>query len=240
LRAKLGTHIGVRSKDVRSNLVTEADTQSELLIRSIIAAEFPKDAVLGEEAGQAGSDTQHRWIVDPLDGTTNFAHGYRYFCVSVAYELDGLVEFGVIYDPMADEEFVARRGHGANCNGKELHVSDQDQLQDALLVTGFPAQAADRRSNLYPFADFTMSAQAVRRDGSAALDLCCVAAGRFDGFWERSLHAWDIAAGVLIVQEAGGRVSDYHGDKPTLDSGQLVASNGKIHQAMLGVLRSYA
>jgi myo-inositol-1(or 4)-monophosphatase len=240
LRSKLGTHIGVRSKDVRSNLVTEADTQSELLIRSIIAAEFPKDAVLGEEAGQAGSDTQHRWIVDPLDGTTNFAHGYRYFCVSVAYELDGEVEFGVIYDPMAEEEFVARRGHGASCNGKELHVSDQDQLQDALLVTGFPAEADGRRSNLYPFADFTMSAQAVRRDGSAALDLCCVAAGRFDGFWERSLHAWDIAAGVLIVQEAGGRVSDYHGAKPTLVSGQLVASNGKIHQAMLGVLRSYA
>jgi len=241
LRAKLGTQIGVRSKDVRSNLVTEADTQSELLIRSIIAAQFPDDAVLGEEAGQSGKSTGHRWIVDPLDGTTNFAHGYRCFCVSIAYEHEGVVEFGVIYDPMAEEEFTARRGRGASCNGSALRVSDQDELRDALLATGFPAHTAgELQGNLYPFADFAMKAQALRRDGSAALDLCYVAAGRFDGFWEPALHAWDVAAGALIVQEAGGRVTDYAGAPHLLEGAQVVASNGKIHAEMLAVLQRYA
>ena len=241
MRAKLGTQIGVRSKDVRSNLVTEADTQSELLIRSIIAAQFPDDAVLGEEAGQSGKSTGHRWIVDPLDGTTNFAHGYRCFCVSIAYEHEGVVEFGVIYDPMAEEEFTARRGQGASCNGSALRVSDQDELRDALLATGFPAHTAgELQSNLYPFADFAMKAQALRRDGSAALDLCYVAAGRFDGFWEPALHAWDVAAGALIVQEAGGRVTDYGGAPHSLEGAQVVASNGKIHAELLAVLQRYA
>lgn len=197
--------------------------------------------MLGEEAGQSGADTRHRWIVDPLDGTTNFAHGYRCFCVSIAYEREGVVEFGIVYDPMADEEFTARRGHGASCNGSTLQVSDQDDLRDALLATGFPAhKVRDMRSNLYPFADFAMKAQALRRDGSAALDLCYVAAGRFDGFWEPALQAWDIAAGALIVQEAGGRVTDYKGAALFLQGTQVVASNGKIHQAMLAVLQQYA
>jgi myo-inositol-1(or 4)-monophosphatase len=241
LRAKLGTHIGVRSKDVRSNLVTDADTQSEALIRSIIAQSFPEDAVLGEEAGQSGGDGADRWIVDPLDGTTNYAHGYRCFCVSIAFQHDGVVELGVVYDPMTDEEFVAQRGSGAHCNGGVLRVSDRDELADALLVTGFPAHRVDDpQSNLRPFTDFTNSAQAIRRDGSAALDLCYVAAGRLDGFWEPGLHAWDIAAGTLIVSEAGGRVSDYRGEPAGLDRAQLVASNGKIHEAMLRVLRPYA
>jgi len=226
---------------VRSNLVTEADTQSELLIRSIIAAQFPDDAVLGEEAGQSGKSTGHRWIVDPLDGTTNFAHGYRCFCVSIAYEHEGVVEFGVIYDPMAEEEFTARRAQGASCNGSALRVSDQDELRDALLATGFPAHTAgELQSNLYPFADFAMKAQALRRDGSAALDLCYVAAGRFDGFWEPALHAWDVAAGALIVQEAGGRVTDYGGAPHSLEGAQVVASNGKIHAELLAVLQRYA
>jgi myo-inositol-1(or 4)-monophosphatase len=241
LRAKLGTQIGVRSKDVRSNLVTEADTQSEQLIRSIVAAQFPDDAVLGEEAGQSGKNAGHRWIVDPLDGTTNFAHGYRCFCVSIAYEHEGVVEFGVVYDPMAEEEFTARRGEGASCNGSALRVSDQEELRDALLATGFPAhKAGELQANLYPFADFAMKAQALRRDGSAALDLCYVAAGRFDGFWEPALHAWDVAAGALIVQEAGGRVTDYAGAPHLLEGAQLVASNGKIHAEMLAVLQRYA
>jgi myo-inositol-1(or 4)-monophosphatase len=241
LRAKLGTQIGVRSKDVRSNLVTEADTQSEQMIRSIVAAQFPDDAVLGEEAGQSGKNAGHRWIVDPLDGTINFAHGYRCFCVSIAFEHEGVVEFGVVYDPMADEEFTARRGQGASCNGSAIRVSDQEELRDALLATGFPAhKAGELQANLYPFADFAMNAQALRRDGSAALDLCYVAAGRFDGFWEPSLHAWDIAAGELIVQEAGGRVTDYAGTPHLLEGEQVVASNGKIHAAMLALLKRYA
>lgn len=237
LRSKLGGHIGVRSKDVRSNLVTEADTQSEALIRSLIAQRFPEDVVLGEEAGTTGRDARHRWIVDPLDGTTNYAHGYRCFCVSIAVERDGVVEAGVIYDPMAGEEFTARRGAGAHCNGTALRVSDQDHIADALLATGFPAQRVDDPfGNLKPFADFMRAAQAIRRDGSAALDLCYIAAGRFDGFWEPGLHAWDVAAGVLIVGEAGGRTSDYRGNATRIDAGELVASNGKIHDAMLAVL----
>ena len=226
---------------MRSNLVTEADTQSEALIRSIIGASFPTDAFLGEETGQSGKDVAHRWIVDPLDGTTNYAHGYRCFSVSVAFEREGIVECGVVYDPMAEEEFCAQRGQGALCNGSPLHVSHLTDLCDALLVTGFPPYKADgARSNLQAFSDFMTQAQALRRDGSAALDLCYVAAGRYDGFWEPQLHAWDIAAGTLIVHEAGGRTSDYRGAPATLGGEQIVASNGMIHQAMLDVLRPYA
>ena len=241
LRAKLGTHLAVRSKDVRSNLVTEADTQSEALIRSMIGAAFPDDGVLGEEAGRSGRDSEQLWIVDPLDGTTNYAHGYRCFCVSIAFARGGVVEFGVVYDPMAAEMYDARRGRGATCNGAALQVSHHDDLRDALLVTGFPAHKVDDpRGNLRPFADFMQRAQAIRRDGSAALDLCYVAAGRFDGFWEPGLHAWDIAAGMLVVHEAGGMATDYRGQPATLDGGQLVASNGRIHAAMIEMLRPYA
>ncbi|HXW51811.1 MAG TPA: inositol monophosphatase family protein [Candidatus Acidoferrales bacterium] len=240
LRAKLGTHLLVRSKDIRSNLVTEADTQSEALIRSLVAQRFPEDVFLGEESGSSGSDRGHRWIVDPLDGTTNYAHGYRCFCVSIALEREGVVVAGIVYDPMADEEFVARLGQGATCNGTQLRVSERDDIGDALLVTGFPAHRVDDPvGNLGPFADFTRVAQALRRDGSAALDLCYVAAGRFDGFWEPGLHAWDVAAGMLIVAEAGGTVSDYRGGRARIDAGELVASNGKIHEAMLAVLQSH-
>lgn len=241
LRAKLGTNIGVRSKDVRSNLVTEADTQSEALIRTLIAQAFPDDSVLGEEAGVTGKAGRDRWIVDPLDGTTNYAHGYRFFSVSIAFERDGNVEFGIVYDPMADEEYSARRGGGAHCNEAVLHVSDCHALQDALVTTGFPAyKVSDPLGNLAPFGDFLSRAQAIRRDGSAALDLCYVAAGRFDGFWEPGLHAWDVAAGLLVVEEAGGLTSDYRGEPASLDAAQLVASNGKIHAEMLDVLRRYA
>ncbi len=241
LREKLGTDISVRSKDVRSNLVTEADTQSEALIRRMIAKEFPADALLGEETGASGNSELARWIVDPLDGTTNYSHGYRCFCVSIAFELAGVVELGVVFDPMADEEYCARRGHGASCNGAAIRVSVQDDLRDALLVTGFPAHKVDDPvGNLRPFADFMAKAQAIRRDGSAALDLCYVAAGRLDGFWEPGLHAWDIAAGALIVGESGGRVTDYSGRPAQLDAGEIVASNGKVHEAMLAVLRPYA
>ncbi len=241
LRARLGTHLGVRSKDVRSNLVTEADTQSETLIRSLVSASFPTDVVLGEESGQSHGDVRHRWIVDPLDGTTNYTHGYRCFCVSIAFEFEGTVEFGVVYDPMTDELFEARRGQGARCNEELLQVSDRDDLRDALLVTGFPPYVAGGpKGNIGAFADFMARAQALRRDGSAALDLCYVAAGRFDGFWEPGLHAWDIAAGVLMVHEAGGKTTNYSGGPATLDGGQLVASNAKIHDAMLETLRRYA
>jgi myo-inositol-1(or 4)-monophosphatase len=241
LRSMLGTDLDVRSKDVRTDLVTDADTKSESLIRAIVAADFPGDAFIGEETGAHGESASARWIVDPLDGTTNYAHGYRCFCVSIAFERDGVVELGCVYDPMADELFEARRGAGATLNGAPIHVSACDDLRAAMLVTGFPAHRVDAPlSNLYPFADFMTITRAIRRDGSAALDLCYVACGRFDGFWEPGLHAWDIAAGALIVAESKGRVSGYRGDPLALDAGRLVASNGIIHDAMVEVVAKYA
>ncbi|HXW77421.1 MAG TPA: inositol monophosphatase family protein [Candidatus Eremiobacteraceae bacterium] len=241
VRSLLGTDIEVRSKDVRSNLVTEADTRAEALIRATIATSFPADAVLAEEGGASGDPRSGRWIIDPLDGTTNYAHGYRCFCVSIAYEHEDAVRFGCVYDPMADEMYTAQQGEGARCNGAPIHVSSCEELQAALLVTGFPAhRVADPRANLAPLADFMTITRAIRRDGSAALDLCYVACGRFDGFWESGLHAWDVAAGSLIVEEAGGTVSDYRGRAMPLDADQLLASNGRLHRPMLDVLAPYA
>ena len=236
LRMKFGRHLKVHSKGVRANLVTDADTESEALIRRLISARFPHDVFLGEESGESGAPSPGRWIVDPLDGTTNFTHGYPFFCVSIAFEFEGVVELGTIYDPVHDELFVAQRGGGARCNGGKISVSAPRALRDALVVTGFPPDPEGKKSNLRAFERFTLDAQALRRDGSAALDLCYVAAGRFDGFWEAGLHAWDIAAGALIVEEAGGRVSDYRGDPFELDGEQIVASNGSIHDAMVAVL----
>jgi myo-inositol-1(or 4)-monophosphatase len=237
LREMLGTHMQVRAKDVRSNLVTEADTRSEALIREMIAEEFPDDAVLGEEGGATRGSGSGRWIVDPLDGTTNFAHGYRCFCVSIAYEADGTLLVGAVYDPMADEMYRAERDAGATCNGARLAVSPIGDPHDALLVTGFPPlRAGGDIPNIRMLEKFMRRAQAVRRDGSAALDLCYVAGGRFDGFWEAGLHAWDVAAGALIVAEAGGRVTDYSGKPLRVDCGELLATNGLVHDVMLEVL----
>src|SRR5690242_3810385 len=231
LRSMLGTEMDVRTKDVRTNLVTDADTKSEALVRSILSDAFPGEAFLGEETGGSGDPSGGRWIVDPLDGTTNYAHGYRCFCVSIAFEHRGVVELGCVFDPMADEIFAAERGRGATCNGARIHVSSCGDLRAAMLVTGFPAHRVEEPlSNMYPFADFLQITRAIRRDGSAALDLCYVACGRFDGFWEPGLHAWDIAAGALICAEAGGRVSGYRGEALSLDGGRLLASNGLIHE----------
>jgi myo-inositol-1(or 4)-monophosphatase len=239
LRMKFGRHLEIRSKGVRSNLVTDADTESEALIRAMIGRRFPDDAVLGEEGGAHAGGTG-RWIVDPLDGTTNFSHGYPCFCVSIAFEFEGAVQIGVVYDPTRDELFVAQRGAGARCNGGAISVSSREQLRDGLLVTGFPPMGGGEPPNLAEFEELMVRAQALRRDGSAALDLCYVAAGRFDGFWEPDLHAWDIAAGALIVEEAGGRVSDYRGGPITLEGKRIVASNGRIHDEMIAVLRRFA
>lgn len=241
LKSKLGTQIGVRSKDVRRNLVTEADTESEALIKAAIAKAYPADAVLGEETGESGDPSHGLWIVDPLDGTTNYAHGYRFFSVSIAFQSNDSVQLGIVYDPMADELYAATRGGGARCRGMTLRVSDCPTLADALVVTGFPAHRTDDPlENLKPFGDFMALAQAIRRDGSAALDLCYVAAGRFDGFWEPGLHAWDVAAGALIVEEAGGRVSDYRGNPLQLEGGELLATNARIHDEMMQALEKYA
>ena len=218
-------------------MVTEADVAVEQEIRERIERRFPTHTFLGEESGgQSAAGAEFRWIVDPIDGTTNFAHGLALFCTSIALEIDGEVAVGAIYDPMADELFTAERGHGARLNGRRLAVSRVDTLIDALLVTGFPYTAtAERDEQLAIFTAFLAQSQAVRRLGSAALDLCCVAAGRFDGFWEQNLHAWDVAAGGLLVEEAGGRVTHYDGGRYSPFGRQIIASNGALHPALLDV-----
>lgn len=229
--------LGAIEKKGPIDLVTAADLEVEREFRALIQSRFPRHEVLGEEGGGAPSATTYRWIIDPIDGTTNFAHGVALFCVSIALEIDGRVEIGVVYDPMAEELFVAERGQGATRNGVPMRVSSPAALLDSLLVTGFPYTVRERRQRqVEVFEAFLASARAVRRLGSAALDLSYVAAGRFDGFWEEQLHVWDIAAGVLLVEEAGGRVSRYDGSPIDLFDGQIVASNGALHEAMRNVI----
>jgi myo-inositol-1(or 4)-monophosphatase len=218
------------------DLVTAADLEVEREFRQLVATRFPGHSVLGEEqgSGTAPSDARFRWIIDPIDGTTNFAHGLALFCASIALQIDGQLAVGAVYDPIAEELFTAERGVGAWLNGAPLRVSDCDQLLNALLCTGFPYSVREKRQQMVDvFGVFLGEAQGVRRLGSAALDLCYVAAGRFDGFWEERLHPWDMAAAVLIVEEAGGRVTDYADAPVDLFRGQIVASNGKVHRAMI-------
>lgn len=226
------------------DLVTAADIAAEREFRALIAARFPDHSVLGEEQGSGvprTSATHCRWIVDPLDGTTNFAHGLALFCVSIALEVNGTIELGVVYDPIADELFTAERGGGAYLNGQPIRVSGHATLLDGLLCTGFPYSIRDRpQRQVEVFSAFLLRARAVRRLGSAALDLCYVAAGRFDGFWELQLHAWDMAAGALIVSEAGGRVTNYSNQPIDLFGGQIVVSNGWLHEDMLSVIQDAA
>ncbi|MCX7623557.1 MAG: inositol monophosphatase family protein [Thermomicrobium sp.] len=216
------------------NLVTEVDLASERLIVETIRAAFPDHAFFTEEGtARDALDAPALWVIDPLDGTTNYAHGYPMFCVSIAFVRYGRPEVGVVYQPVLDELFVAERGVGAFLNGERIRVSRHRELRSALLATGFPYDLERRREALAAFARFTLTSRAIRRDGSAALDLAYVAAGRFDGFWERELSPWDTAAGVLLVEEAGGTVTDYAGRPFRLDQGACVASNGLIHEAML-------
>jgi myo-inositol-1(or 4)-monophosphatase len=224
------------------DLVTEADLAVEREFRQLIRSEWPGHAVLGEEqaATPESAGARCRWIIDPLDGTTNFAHGLALFCVSIALEVDGRVELGVVYDPIGEELFTAERGLGARLNGQPLQVSPCETLVDGLLCTGFPYAVRERPgSQVKVFGAFLGRAQAVRRLGSAALDLCYVAAGRFEGFWEEHLQPWDMAAGGLIVSEAGGHMSRYDGQPIDLFRGQVVASNGRLHRQMLEVIGAH-
>jgi myo-inositol-1(or 4)-monophosphatase len=226
----------VRAKG-ENDFVSEIDTQAEREIIDTVHRRYPQHDFLAEESGQSGQDSEFLWIIDPLDGTTNFAHGLALFCVSLALEVDGRVEIAVVYDPIAEELFTAERGHGARLNGQPIRVSERDALVDALLCTGFPYTVRDGRARqVEVFSSFLGQARAVRRLGSAALDLCYVAAGRFDGFWEEQLHPWDIAAGALIVQEAGGWVTSFSDEPVDLFRGQIVASNGRLHGRMLSVI----
>jgi len=221
-------------KGRRADLVTDADRASERLIVKRLRAEFPDSTIIGEEGGTHAGPSSERWYVDPLDGTTNFTHRYPFFCVSIAYERSAELCAGVVYAPFYDELFVAQRGAGAALDGKPLRVSAVERIGDALVCTGF--RPADFARNGEHFRAMSGYAQAVRRDGSAALDLASVAAGRFDGFWEFDLSAWDVAAGALIVREAGGVVSGIGGSPFAVDGRAILASNGRIHDQMLRVL----
>lgn len=221
------------------NLVTEIDKKSEELIVSIIRKHFPNHDILAEESGnEYGRRSDFKWIIDPLDGTTNFTHGLPIFCVSIGLERKGDLVAGVIYDPNLDELFSAEKGRGAFLNGRRLRVSQTSELKKSLLVTGFPYNVPENPHNCVEhFINFLMNGQAVRRMGSAAIDMAYVATGRYDGFWEVSLNPWDMAAGVLLIREAGGKVSDFQGNEINIYGEQVVASNNLIHDEMIGLLK---
>lgn len=215
------------------DLVTAADRKSETLILERIRGRWPDHDVLGEEGGLHDQGSDYRWYVDPLDGTTNFAHGFPVFCVSLALEHKGRRVAGVVYDPTRDEMFAAEQGSGAFLNQARIQVSKTVKLAECLVATGFPSHKRHTNPNIFFYHQITLRTHGVRRAGSAALDLCCVACGRFDAFWEFNLNPWDTAAGVLIVEEAGGQVSDFRGGPFQLDSRETLASNGLVHPAML-------
>lgn len=223
------------------DLVTEADRSSEKLIRERLQAAFPDHGIYGEEGTREGLDREYRWYVDPLDGTTNFAHRFPVFCVSMglerrpkglAPEEDGELVAAVIFDPMRDELFLAEKGKGAYLNGKPIHVSDTPELAEALVATGFPSRKRHENPNMYFYHEFTLRSHGVRRAGSAALDLAYTACGRFDAYWEFNLNPWDTAAGALLVMEAGGTVTTFKGDPYLLESKEVLATNGFMKDEM--------
>lgn len=216
-----------------ADLVTEADRKSEALIRARIRERWPAHDVLGEEAGLVDTGSEYRWYVDPLDGTTNFAHGYPVFCVSMALEYRGERIAGVVYDPTREELFVAEKGRGAFLNGVPMHVSAIADLAECLVATGFPSHKRHKNPNIHFYHEITLRTHGVRRAGSAALDLCYVACGRYDAFWEFNLNPWDTAAGVLIAQEAGGKVTNFDGGPFNIDSRQTLATNGLVHESLM-------
>ena len=226
--------LNIEEKGRRADLVTQADRASERLIVERLRAQYPSATILGEEGGERKGTSQERWIVDPLDGTTNFAHGYPLFCVSIAYEREGEVRAGVVYAPMMNEVFAAERGGGARCNEQPVRVSAIETVDAAMLCTGFKPSDYDRNGK--HFARASRHAQAVRRDGSAALDLAYVARGRFDAFWEFDLAPWDMAAGALLVREAGGSVTAAEGGAFRLGGDSILASNGTVHEQMRSLL----
>jgi myo-inositol-1(or 4)-monophosphatase len=238
LLEKFGRKLTVTKKgDI--NLVTEADLASEALIVEKIKSYYPKHAILAEEAGEAvkvdGAD-QWKWIIDPLDGTTNFAHGYPCWCVTLALEHNGEVVIGVTFDPTRNELFAAEKGRGASLNNKPIRVSQTEDLSEALIVTGFPYDFKRREDFARHLTAFLLKSRGVRRDGSAAIDMAYLACGRFDGFWEEGLNPWDMAAGVLLIEESGGHVSRYDNAKFSIYSPPILASNGLIHAQMVAIL----
>jgi myo-inositol-1(or 4)-monophosphatase len=234
-------HVRQIDKKGTIDLVTEVDVAVERMFRALIAERFPEHDILAEElGGKAWAPPGPCWVFDPIDGTTNFAHGLPIFCASVALELDGVAEVAAVYDPSRKELFTATRDGGAFLNGQAIHVSAAATLVDAMLVTGFPYDVHNRVDEIVGlFAKFVGRARAVRRLGSAAIDLCYVAAGRMDAFWESDLKPWDIAGGALIVAEAGGRVTNMAGEPFTSRGGHVLATNALLHDSMLEVIRAH-
>ncbi len=236
LQRHFGTEHTITYKG-KLDLVTEADRRSEDEIVGFLVREFPEHGILAEERSELPAGGSCRWILDPLDGTTNFAHGYPFYCVSLAFEQNGDTVWGAVHDPVRDEVFTAEQGAGAFLNGSRLSVSSTRQIEKAMLCTGFPYDVHESaENNIDHFVHFIKTARAVRRDGAAALDLCYVAAGRFDGFWEMKLKPWDLAAGCLVVCEAGGTVTGFDGSPLVLERGDVVASNTLLHKDMLNIL----
>ncbi len=230
--------LAISSKTNVFDLVTEVDKRNEEFIRSEVLSLYPDHSFLGEEDGASGNG-EVKWIVDPIDGTVNFAHGMPIWCVSIGVEIGGELSCGAIYDPNRNELFTAVLGEGASLNDEPISVSEISDIQRSLLVTGFPYNIAENPNKSYErFTAFLQRGILVRRLGSAALDLCYVASGRFDGYYEGALGAWDMAAGVLILKEAGGKITNYDGGKHSIYEKPLVASNGKLHEAMLEIIQS--
>lgn len=237
-RERYETELQIGTKSAPVDLVTEVDRRCEALVVEALRRERTGDAILAEEGSRHDvPDATWRWVIDPLDGTVNYAHGYPRFCVSIGVERRGERAVGVVYDPLLDELYHATAGGGAFRNGRPIRTSAEDALGRGLFATGFAYDVhRTTEDNLDHFARFVKNARAVRRDGSAALDLCYVASGRLDGYWELKLHAWDVAAGALIVEEAGGRTSDLRGSPLPADGSSVLASNGPLHEAMLRLL----
>ena len=247
---KFGENFKIEHKG-EINLVTEVDYQCEKVIIDIIKRDYPEHEILTEEAGSVKGlppshspltkggqmEGKYKWIIDPLDGTTNYAHSYPCFCASIGLEIDGEIVAGAVYNPMLDELFTSVKGKGAYLNEKRIGVSKIADINKSLLATGFPYDIRDsKENNLNHFCNFAVRAQAIRRPGSAVLDLCYLAAGRFDGFWELKLYPWDMAASSLIVKEAGGMITDFKGGEFSIYKGEMLATNGLIHKEMIEIL----
>ena len=237
MRSRIDSVLEVRHKGL-VDLVTEVDVQNERQVAEAILGAFPTHSILGEEGGARAGDPRYRWIIDPLDGTTNYAHGFPLCCTSIGFEIDGELTLGVAYAPMQDELFVAMQGEGAWLNDRRIGVSETTELRQAMIATGFPYDRAELPRALRSFEALSFQAQAVRRVGSAVLDLCYVACGRFDAYWEHHVQPWDLAAGALIVKEAGGELSGTDGSPFGVENGQVLATNGHLHATMTELLRS--
>ena len=238
LKRNIGRRHTIEFKGV-IDVVTEMDIKAEDMIMKTIKARFPEHGILTEESFEQKSGSGYRWIIDPLDGTTNYSHGFPVFCVSIALEREGEIILGVVFNPMLNELFTAEKGKGAYLNNKRIRVSGISELTKSLLATGFPYDVrTSPDNNISHFANLAVRAQAIRRAGSAALDMCYVACGRFDGFWELKLKPWDTAAAMLIIKEAGGIVTDFKGSAFSLYSGETLASNGLVHDEMIEVLNA--